>query len=127
MSVRNQKVWGPHAWHFLHSVAETYTPDKADAMRAFVASLPTLLPCPACGEHLTRHLAVLDLEAALRSSQGMSDYMWMLHNRVNRDIGKASWPRDAPRIPQVCSQRKTLWLVLVMLLVVAVIVILKRR
>lgn len=97
----DQRVWGPHAWHFLHSVAETYDPSKRKSFLDFVRSLPDLLPCSVCGDHLREHLASMDVEAAAGSRQDVSDFMWDLHNRVNADIGKPRWPADAPRIPDL--------------------------
>ena len=97
----DQRVWGPHAWHFLHSVAETYDPSKRESLLAFVRALPDLLPCSVCGDHLREHLASMDVEGAAGSARGVSDFMWELHNRVNADIGKPRWPVDASRVPDL--------------------------
>lgn len=82
--------WGPPTWFTLHMVSAmaesgSFTPPRARVFRAFVFSLPDLLPCDLCRKHLTENLKALP-----PPSEG-SPLRWSidLHNRVNRALGKA--------------------------------------
>ena len=48
----NPKIWGPHAWIFLHSVSFSYPDDPTEEdkkeYKKFFESLQYVLPCDTC-------------------------------------------------------------------------------
>ena len=50
----NPKIWGSHAWIFIHSIAYSYpenpSKDEKNAIIYFLWSLQHILPCKTCSE-----------------------------------------------------------------------------
>ncbi len=86
------QVWGPFFWHTIHIVAmgypeePTYTHKKA--AKEFYESLQVLVPCPICREHYAQHLKELPITPHLDSRKDLFKWTVVLHNRVNKDLGK---------------------------------------
>ncbi len=89
----NPKVWGPHGWHLLHTVAMSYrpVPTRADkqAMRQFITSLPSVLPCEACGANFGTYLANNSLDQALESRDNLIRFIIGAQNKVRESNGSA--------------------------------------
>jgi hypothetical protein len=88
------KKWGPHAWIFLHSVAETYPENPAHEERRhyylFFSLLDKVLPCVTCRNNLQNHWRVRPLDAkALSSRRNLKMWLNDLHNMVNYSLGKS--------------------------------------
>ncbi len=88
-------MWGPSFWATLHYVALGYPAKPTVAQRTaygtFFESLPAVLPCGTCAVNLVRHLKGLDLESFLGSGDALFAWTVLLHNAVNRDLGKPEW------------------------------------
>lgn len=86
------KIWGPHAWNFLHSVALAYPekPSMADrnAYYRFFQDLGAVLPCHYCKLHYSEHFVSSELTAALESRQMLFEWTVNLHNKVNKALHK---------------------------------------
>lgn len=127
--LRNQKRWGPHVWHFLHTLAATYTPEKQrDAVRALLDNLPDLLPCGKCASHLreTYERRPFDKESrerALGSREGLVAWVNSLHNRVSSFTGGEQYPVFATTVPTQCN--KWLQVAVAVLLVLLVVCAMK--
>lgn len=56
LSLTSPQFWGNHAWIFLYSVAKSYptrpTGVNKDTYKMFFLSLPFILPCKTCQDHL---------------------------------------------------------------------------
>lgn len=123
--LRNQKQWGPHVWHFLHVLAATYTPEKQkDAVRALLDSLPDLLPCGKCANHLRetyerRPFDADGRERALGTREGLVMWVNSLHNRVSSFTGGEQYPVFATTVPKY-SDRFLVGMVVVLLLLLVV-------
>lgn len=91
-------VWGRPAWMFLHSVALCYPvhPSPLDRERymMFFLSLPYVLPCVMCQEHLLRYFSdnTTLFQKAFDNRFTLSMFVMDLHNFVNRRLGKAIVP-----------------------------------
>ena len=86
------RYWGSKFWFVMHTVAEFYpqypnTDDMANA-KNFYTSLRHLLPCPSCAEHYSDLLLKYDIDNHLTSKDSLMRYVNMLHNEVNKRIGK---------------------------------------
>lgn len=84
--------WGPSTWRTIHAIAATYKPNKknAQAFKDFINSLTYLLPCPVCRIHLQQNIASLPLERYLVSQEKLFEWTYLLHDRVNGQLGKNS-------------------------------------
>jgi hypothetical protein len=85
-------VWGPIFWHTIHIVALGYskTPNYSEkkAAKEFYESLAFVIPCPVCREHYAQHLKENPLTPNLDSREDLFNWTVMIHNKVNKDLGK---------------------------------------
>ena len=86
------KVWGPHAWVFLHSITFVY-PEKPSyheqkKMYDFFNSLKYVLPCYSCRVHYRKNLKDNSLAKAVTSRDELIAWLIKVHNNVNRSTGK---------------------------------------
>lgn len=81
MSTLNE--WGPAMWHSMHIVSFGL---DAQAKYDFYASLPRVLPCKDCGNHLAQLYKLFPIDVS--SPRACSVWVWQLHNQVNTSLGK---------------------------------------
>lgn len=80
-------MFGPHYWAVIHisclAAGKNLTAEKLNQMKQFVDSLPGILPCIDCQEHLVENLVTLPFD-------GGDPFKWSvdLHNLVNNQLGK---------------------------------------
>jgi hypothetical protein len=86
------EVFGPGIWWTLHTIASTYPDSPSAAQREhcerFVESMPAMLPCSECGDHLRDELKRHDVAAACGSGDGLSLLWCAAHNAANARLGK---------------------------------------
>lgn len=88
-------VWGPAIWHFLHTVSFNYpvnpTQQQKKQYMSFVYSLQNILPCGKCRENLKTNMSKLPLKIEhMKSRATFSKYIYLLHEHVNKMLGKTS-------------------------------------
>ena len=88
-------VWGPPMWHFLHTMSFNYpvNPSAEDKKHYsdFVYSLRYVLPCKYCRINLTSNLKANPIrECHLKSRETFSQYIYRLHEIVNKRLDKKS-------------------------------------
>lgn len=88
-------VWGPSMWHYLHTMSFNYPtkPTLEDKIhyRTFMLSLQNTLPCRHCRENLKRNYQELPIKACvMKNRESFSRYVYELHERINRLLGKKS-------------------------------------
>lgn len=88
-------VWGPGTWHFLHTMSFNYpvnpTAEDKKRYRDFIYSLRYVLPCGKCRKNLCRNLREFPLNREdMASRDTFSKYVYQLHEKVNRMLGKKS-------------------------------------
>ena len=88
----SKKFWGPAIWRTIHSQAVTYQPHRAEHYKQFINTLPYLLPCAVCQKHLAENLKQLPLEPYLTSNHNLFFWTYLLHDRINTQLGKKSPP-----------------------------------
>jgi len=88
------QIWGPHMWKTIHYIALGYPMEKPSTKerkdyKEFYMNLHKVLPCFKCAENYSRHLEeVPSIEGYLDSSSKLFEWTWLLHNIVNKDLGK---------------------------------------
>lgn len=84
----NPKVWGPHAWIFLHSITLNYPlhPNKQVMKQYynFFTNLMYVLPCDKCKKHYRQNLKKYPLTNKILSSrERLIKWLINIHNCVN--------------------------------------------
>lgn len=89
---RYTRIWGPHAWVFLHSVANTFPVRPLYAQKQdygqFFDSLVYVLPCNICREHYAQWLQKEPISLAIASREKLQAWISALHNYVNSFLEK---------------------------------------
>lgn len=85
-------LWGPHVWAAIHMIclgAPEHFAGEQLSYQKFFDSLPYVLPCAKCKEHLLQHLEKNPMDAALAGGN-TTLFAWsvQLHNAVNRSLNK---------------------------------------
>lgn len=103
---KDPTVWGPHAWKFLHIMAENYPHNPCTLVRTkakqFINALPFMLPCETCSVHamafIDEHTSELD--TIVSSKDTLANFFVKFHNYVNQRYGKKvySTPSEVEQI-----------------------------
>ncbi|ADB04082.1 disulfide oxidoreductase [Cannes 8 virus] len=89
----NKEFWGPCLWRTIHSFAATYTPQQSQAFMNFISGLQSLIPCVSCRANFKKNLAELPpLRGYLDSREKAFYWTYLLHDKVNKELGKKSPP-----------------------------------
>lgn len=88
-------IWGPAAWHFLHTISFNYptnpTAENKKHYRDFIYNLRYVLPCKYCRINLTNNLKTKPLLMShMKNRETFSRYIYELHELVNKMLGKKS-------------------------------------
>jgi hypothetical protein len=88
-------VWGPSAWHLLHTMSFNYpvepTQEQKHHYRNFVLNLKNVLPCKYCRINLKTNLKELPLTMeCMKNRDTFSRYIYNLHELINRKLKKKS-------------------------------------
>jgi hypothetical protein len=86
-------VWGPAAWHLLHTISFNYpvhpTHDDKRHYREFILSFGKVLPCGKCRENFKNTLERMPVTNDVMSSREcFSKFIYRLHNDVNARLKK---------------------------------------
>lgn len=86
------RYWGSRFWFTMETIAYFYsdTPSVTEMAHAkdFYTSLKTLLPCPGCAMHYAQLLDEHPVDHAIVSRMALMQWVNMIHNEVNRRLGK---------------------------------------
>ncbi len=88
-------IWGPTAWHFLHTISFNYptNPSIEDKKhyKEFVTNLSSVLPCKYCRMNLKNNLKAHPIQTChMKNRNTFSKYIYSLHEIVNKMLGKKS-------------------------------------
>lgn len=95
----NPKVWGHHAWIFLHSITLNYptNPTINDIKKHynFFNNLMYILPCDKCKYHYKQNLMKYPLTNKILSSrENLINWLINIHNSVNYMNNKKQFTYD---------------------------------
>lgn len=92
LNTMDPRIWGPHAWFFLHSVTFAYpdNPNEEDKKNIiqFFNGLSLILPCSVCREHYKENLKKYPIEFSCNNRLDLVNWLINIHNTVNRHLGK---------------------------------------
>lgn len=86
------KIWGPPAWHFLHTITFNYpeNPSYKDKSNYydFFHNLQFILPCEICQKNYQKHLKEYPISPYLDSKKTLVEWLIHIHNLVNQENNK---------------------------------------
>ena len=86
------KVWGPHYWFFLHTIAMTY-PHHPNAVTKkkfyeFIQNLPIFLPVEAMSGEFNKLIDKYPVTPYLDNRDSLVRWMHFMHNKINEKLEK---------------------------------------
>ena len=86
------KVWGPHYWFFLHTIALTY-PHHPNAITKkkfyeLIQNLPLFIPVESNAKDFEKLLDEYPITAYLDSRESLVKWMHFIHNKINEKLEK---------------------------------------
>ena len=93
----NPKIWGSHAWIFIHSIAYSYpenpSKEEKNAIIDFLNSLQFILPCKTCSKLYKDDIKTMMYSVNKASINRSNLIPWIneMHNKVNKNINKKEW------------------------------------
>ena len=86
------KVWGPHYWHFLHTLAMTYPhhPNTVTKKKyyEFIQNLPLFLPVEEISGEFSKLIDKYPIAPYLDNRDSFVRCMHFIHNKINEKLGK---------------------------------------
>lgn len=96
MSINNNyyldpKIWGPHYWFVLHTIALTYPLNPNDVTKKkyydFIQSIPLFLPINDIGDSFSKFIDKYPVTPYLDSRESFVRWMHFIHNKINISLG----------------------------------------
>ena len=86
------KVWGPHYWFFLHTLAMTY-PHHPNAVTKkkyyeFIQNLPLFLPVEEVSSNFSKLIDKFPVTPYLDNRDSFVRWMHFIHNKINEELEK---------------------------------------
>ena len=105
----NTTKWGPPGWEFLHAIAFNYPEKPTDAdkrlYKSYFSLTARILPCKYCRESFHKYLRMLPIDEFLGSREGVTIWLYMIHNMVNEKLRKQGLnDKKDPTFLQVCKK-----------------------
>jgi hypothetical protein len=90
----DSKVWGPHYWFFLHTVAMCY-PHRPNTITKkkyyeFIHNIPMFIPIEGMATYFSQLLDQYPVSPYLDSRDAFIRWMHFIHNKVNQRLEKPS-------------------------------------
>jgi Erv1 / Alr family len=102
---RFTKIWGAHAWVFLHCIGNTFpsrsTAFQKEQYRTFFNALLYVLPCKLCQQHYSQWIQAEPIHDAVSSSNTLKRWIFNLHNHVNMRL-------DKKLLPDICAAEENI-------------------
>ena len=86
------KIWGPHYWFFLHTVAMTY-PHHPNAVTKkkyyeFIQNLPLFIPVEEISTQFSKLIDAYPITPYLDNRDSFLRWMHFIHNKINEKLEK---------------------------------------
>ena len=87
----NPKIWGPHYWFMLHTMALTYPKRPNSVIKKkyydFIQNLPLFIPTPDIGNAFISLLDKYPVTPYLDTRESFQKWMHFIHNKVRVQTG----------------------------------------
>jgi hypothetical protein len=92
MTNLDPKIWGPHYWFFLHTIAMSY-PIHPNAVTKkkyydFVQNIPLFIPVESMSGEFSKLLDQYPVQPYLDNKESFIRWMWFIHNKINIKLEK---------------------------------------
>lgn len=92
MTNLDPKIWGPHYWFFLHTIAMSY-PVHPNAVTKkkyydFVQNIPLFIPVESMSGEFSKLLDQYPVQPYLDNKESFIRWMWFIHNKINIKLEK---------------------------------------
>lgn len=92
MTNLDPKIWGPHYWFFLHTIAMSY-PIHPNAVTKkkyydFVQNIPLFIPVESMAGEFSKLLDQYPVQPYLDDKESFIRWMWFIHNKINKKLEK---------------------------------------
>ena len=88
----NPDVWGPHYWHFLHTIAMTYPQTPTEAVKKkyyeLLQNFDLFIPINSVGKHYRALLHNYPITPYLDNKESLVRWMHFMHNKINERLEK---------------------------------------
>ncbi len=92
MTNLDPKVWGPHYWFFLHTIAMSYPlhPNAVTKKKYydFVQNIPLFIPVESIAGEFSKLLDQYPVQPYLDNKESFIRWMWFIHNKINKKLEK---------------------------------------
>jgi hypothetical protein len=86
------KIWGPHYWFFLHTLAMTYPhhPNSVTKKKyyEFIQNLPLFIPVEEISTKVEKLIELYPITPYLDNRDSFVRWMHFIHNKINEDLEK---------------------------------------
>tara|TARA_B100000767_G_C19763821_1_gene536466 strand:+ start:951 stop:1382 length:432 start_codon:yes stop_codon:yes gene_type:complete len=86
------KIWGPHFWFVIHTIALTYPNNPNEVIRKkyydLIQNLPLFLPVEEIGNTFSQYLDKYPVTPYLESRTSFVKWTHFIHNKINVSLGK---------------------------------------
>ena len=119
------KIWGPHAWIFLHTITLNYpeNPNQIEKQnyKSFFESLSKILPCDNCREHYSENIENIPID--LQSRESLVQWLFTIHNKVNQKNNKqlVNYDDFINKYSELYNQKDKNYILYTILLLIAII------
>jgi len=92
MTNLDPKIWGPHYWFFLHTIAMSY-PIHPNAVTKkkyyeFVQNIPLFIPVESMAGEFSKLLDQYPVQPYLDNRESFIRWLWFIHNKINKKLEK---------------------------------------
>ena len=92
MTRPDPKIWGPHFWFFIHSIAMTYPKTPNDVTKKkyyeFIQNLHLFLPNEKISSDFKNLLSEYPITPYLDNRESFVRWVWFIHNKINQKLEK---------------------------------------
>jgi hypothetical protein len=86
------KIWGPHYWFFLHTIAITF-PHHPNAITKkkyydLIQNLPLFIPQEEVSSYFSKLLDAYPVTPYLDNRESIVRWTWFIHNKINEKLEK---------------------------------------
>ena len=86
------KIWGPHYWFFLHTLAMTYPhhPNTVTKKKyyEFIQNLPLFIPVEEISKEFEKLIDIYPITPYLDNRHSFTCWMHFIHNKINEKLEK---------------------------------------
>ena len=86
------KIWGPHYWFFLHTLAFTYPTYPNDVVKKkyydTIQNFPFFIPHDPISKYFTELLTIYPIKSYLDNKASLIRWVHFIHNKINTKLEK---------------------------------------